>query len=221
MGDHIQISKDERIEILRGEKSEFPKYTGQLLNLANQTAKSTRQSLVGDMNSLLDEFEENHPNGTFEEWKEFYLNEHDGKEKLAESAAELFEMIEKMQEAIMEIDEEMAHEFVHEMVLYKTFLGNDVTRVVLEKLAELYKMEYTIASEEDTVDAYLGDQPLQIISSEEQPMLKSSPRHESIPAVIYQINSPDRSLEVDTHQLSRELGVTPTEQGLHPRLDSF
>lgn len=47
------------------ENPEFPKYTTQILNLANQNAQATRPKVVGQMSELIKEF----TGRTLEEWE--------------------------------------------------------------------------------------------------------------------------------------------------------
>ena len=48
--------------------SEFPKYTTQLMNIANQNSQATRPRHVGQLSELIQEF----PGQTFEEWVTWY-----------------------------------------------------------------------------------------------------------------------------------------------------
>lgn len=221
MDNNIRISKEEREKITKGEVEEFPKYTTQLLNLANRNAQSTRQNVVGNMNELLKEFGDRYPNGTYEDWKEFYLKEQNGEERLEESTQKLFEMILRMKEAMKEIDEEMARRFVNDLVLYRTYMGEDVEEVVFQKLSGLYGLDYEPPSTNDKADGYLGDQPVRIVSFKDKPDKSDNKKIDNIPTVYYHINKHDQSIEVDTHQLSRELGVVVTEEGTHKRLDNY
>ena len=43
----IKIKNEELIQELIGETKDFPKYTTQLMNLANQNAQGTRPRVVG------------------------------------------------------------------------------------------------------------------------------------------------------------------------------
>ena len=51
-----------------GEIKEFPKYTTQLLNLANQNAQGTRPKVVGQMSDLIQEFKGN----KYDDWSKWY-----------------------------------------------------------------------------------------------------------------------------------------------------
>ena len=62
----LKIKNQELQEIVAGEIIDFPKYTTQLINLANQNSQGTRPRIVGQMSELVQEFE----GGSINEWKE-------------------------------------------------------------------------------------------------------------------------------------------------------
>jgi len=69
MKTRIRIPFDEIKELLGTEKFEFPKYSTQLLNLANQNAQGTRPSVVGQMSELIQEFS----GQSITEWEKWYI----------------------------------------------------------------------------------------------------------------------------------------------------
>ena len=52
----LRITNQELAADLSGCALAFPKYTTQLMNLANQNAQGTRPSVVGQMSELIQEF---------------------------------------------------------------------------------------------------------------------------------------------------------------------
>ena len=48
----LKIKNAELVSDIVGEVNEFPKYTTQLINLANQNAQGTRPIVVGQMSDL-------------------------------------------------------------------------------------------------------------------------------------------------------------------------
>jgi hypothetical protein len=52
----IKIKNEEVTRLLDAEAVSFPKYTTQLINLANQNAQGTRPETVGQMSELIKEF---------------------------------------------------------------------------------------------------------------------------------------------------------------------
>jgi len=67
----IKIKNEELIEDIVGKVTEYPKYTTQIMNLANQNAQGTRPKVVGQMSELIQEF----PGKRYEEWVEWYESE--------------------------------------------------------------------------------------------------------------------------------------------------
>ena len=56
--------------------TEFPKYTSQLINWANQNAQGTRAKIVGQMSDLFPEFLNSVKNVTIESWEDWYLEKY-------------------------------------------------------------------------------------------------------------------------------------------------
>ncbi|MFB6189179.1 MAG: MjaI family restriction endonuclease [Halapricum sp.] len=72
MSETIKITEEEREKLVADIDPEFPKYTTQILNTANQNSQGTRARVVGQMSEIIEEFKEQHPEGGYEEWEEFY-----------------------------------------------------------------------------------------------------------------------------------------------------
>ncbi len=53
MKKHIKIPCSEVKALLGSETFDFPKYTTQVINLANQNAQGTRPAIVGQMSELI------------------------------------------------------------------------------------------------------------------------------------------------------------------------
>ena len=62
------LKNSEIIEAIIGDVSVFPKYTTQIMNLANQNAQGTRPRIVGQMSELLVEC----PKGDYKQWVDWY-----------------------------------------------------------------------------------------------------------------------------------------------------
>lgn len=200
----VKISEDERKALATGESSEFPKYTTQILNIANQNAQGTRPKVVGSMNSIIEEFQEEYPEGGFEDWAQFYREAHDGEDRLEEATERVTDMIHKMAEAMDKIDRGMVREWIEDLVLWKTFQGFDVQRVVLRKLADRIGVSYELGGPEDEskgIDGYLGDQPVSIkpATYQEKPHLREDIE---APIVFYEEYASSKALRVFTEELS-------------------
>jgi len=67
----IKIKNDEVVRLLGGKSYSFPKYTTQLINLANSNAGGTRPKIVGQMSELIQEFD----GRCLDDWEQWYLAE--------------------------------------------------------------------------------------------------------------------------------------------------
>jgi hypothetical protein len=166
MSQTIRLSEEEREELVADIDPEFPKYTTQILNTANQNSQGTRPNTVGQLNEIIEEYKKEYPEGDYEDWKEFYFENYDGEEKIVEATDKVFEMVVKMREAAEEIDREMVNRWVRDLVLYKTYTGlGRNEEAILNKLSEEYNLPYELGTAEDEskgIDGYLGDQPVSV-----------------------------------------------------------
>lgn len=162
----IRLSEKEREELVADIDPEFPKYTTQILNTANQNSQGTRPNTVGQLNEIIEEYKEEYPEGDYEDWKEFYFENYDGEEKIEEATDKVFEMVVKMREAAKEIDREMVNRWVKDLILYKTYTGlGRNEEAILKKLSEEYGLPYELGTAEDEskgIDGYLGNQPVSV-----------------------------------------------------------
>ncbi len=68
----IKLKNTEIQEYVNAPASEFPKYTTQLMNVANQNSQATRPRHIGQLSDLIQEF----PGQTFEEWVTWYQEQY-------------------------------------------------------------------------------------------------------------------------------------------------
>ncbi|MDR9429988.1 MAG: MjaI family restriction endonuclease [Natronomonas sp.] len=162
----IRLSEDEREELVADIDPEFPKYTTQIMNTANQNSQGTRPATVGQLNEIIEEYKEQYRDGDFEDWRQFYFENYDGDENIEEATDKVFDMVVKMREAAEEIDREMVNRWVKDLVLYKTYTGlGRNEEAVLKKLSEEYDLPYELGTAEDEskgIDGYLGSQPVSV-----------------------------------------------------------
>ena len=137
----------------------FPKYSTQIINIANQNSRGTRPENVGQLSDLFKEekFE------TVEKWKEWYLSNHPNKVEVAINKIML--MVTNLREVMDEIDEELITKWVEDLLFRKTFNGLIIQESILKYLAEKHEMEYTPSTKEDEskhIDGYLDDIPISV-----------------------------------------------------------
>jgi hypothetical protein len=152
--------KNERItQDLIGEKFEFPKYTTQIMNLANQNAQGTRPRVVGQMSELIEQC----PKGTYDDWVKWYSEQ---MPKAIDDATErVYEMVQNLASAIKLIDKELVRKWVEDLVLTKTFTGFCFQQSILKTIAEKKHVRYRRATPEEesrNIDGYIGNVPVSI-----------------------------------------------------------
>jgi len=155
----IKIKNKELIQELIGEIKEFPRYTTQILNLANQNSQGTRPRVVGQLSELIKEC----PEKTYEGWKSWYLAKHP---KAIENTSEkINEMVNNLKEAIQKIDKTMIKKWVEDLVLEKTFIGLRFQEAILKKIAGIKKIEYRLSTPQEEskgIDGFIGNDAISI-----------------------------------------------------------
>ena len=111
----IKIHNSNIQKLVSGSVPEFPKYTTQIINLANSNSQGTRPKQVGQMSDLIQEFKGNSLN----DWRRWYLNKQP--QALDNAFSKIFPMIESFKKAIVEIDEDMVKQWIEDLIILKTF----------------------------------------------------------------------------------------------------
>lgn len=159
MKTQFKISSAEIKSLIGIESFEFPKYSTQILNLANSNAQGTRPAVVGQMSDLIQEFS----GKSIKEWEKWYLERHpDAIEKATEK---ITEMVENFKVVINQIDKEMISNWVKDLVIIKTFMGLKFQEAILSKVANIFNTTYRLSPPEDEskgIDGYIGDLPISI-----------------------------------------------------------
>ena len=154
------ILKNSRItQDIVGKTNEFPKYTTQIMNLANQNAQGTRPKVVGQMSELIEEC----PKGTYEQWVKWYS---DRMPQAVDDATEkVYGMVQNLAAAIKLVDKSLVRKWVNDLVLTKTFAGFCFQESILKVIAERRWVKYRRATPEEEsrfIDGYIGDIPVSI-----------------------------------------------------------
>lgn len=155
----IKIKNQELIQELVGTPAEFPKYTTQILNIANQNSKGTSPKVVGQLSELINEC----PEKTYEGWKKWYLVGHpDAVDNATEKIAG---MVKNLAGAIELIDTPMVKRWVEDLVLEKTFIGLRFQEAILKKIAFIKSQNYRLSTPDEEsrgIDGFVGDTPISI-----------------------------------------------------------
>lgn len=191
----IKIKNKELIQELIGEIKEFPRYTTQILNLANQNSQGTRPRVVGQLSELIKEC----PEKTYEGWKNWYLTKYP---RTIENASEkINEMVNNLKEAIQKIDKTMIKKWVEDLVLEKTFIGLRFQEAILKKVANIKKEKHRLSTPQEEskgIDGFIGDIPISI-----KPITYRTKKslRENIDAKIIYYDKTKSGLNIDASEL--------------------
>ncbi len=155
----IKISFEQIKKYLGSSLEEFPKYSTQILNLANQNSQATRPKIVGQLSDLIQEFKGN----KIERWEEWYLKKYPKAIEMATN--KLKDMVNNLKNSINKIDDEIIKKWVKDLVVIKTFVGLKFQEAILKKGAELLKNNYRLATpteESKGIDGFIGNIPVSI-----------------------------------------------------------
>jgi uncharacterized protein YukE len=155
----LKLTNEEIKELLGGKSLDFPKYSTQILNLANQNAQGTRPAVVGQMSELIHEFS----GKSIEEWENWYLESHP--DAIQKAAEKVTQMIENFRSVINKIDRQMIENWVRDLVIIKTIIGLRFQEAIMMKTSNQLKTNYRFASPEEEskgIDGYIGDIPISI-----------------------------------------------------------
>ncbi len=152
--------KTKEIRKLMGiESPKFPKYTTQILNLANQNSQATRPPTVGKMSELIKEFK----GRTIKDWEEWYLEKHSN--AIENATNKILNMINNLKHAINKIDGEMVQKWSYDLIIVKTYIGLKFQEAVLKKISEKFNTTYKLANpkeESKGIDGYIGEIPVSL-----------------------------------------------------------
>lgn len=155
----FKIKNEELIAEISGEAKVFPKYTTQIINLANQNSQGTRPKVVGQLSDLIQKC----PHKEYEKWKEWYLEQQP--EAIDKATEKIFEMVKNLKESINKIDKEMVRDWVKDLVIDKTFIGLKFQEAILKRVATLKKTNYRLSNPQEEskgIDGFIGENPVSI-----------------------------------------------------------
>jgi hypothetical protein len=155
----IKIKNDELAKDIVGDIESFPKYSTQLINLANQNAQGTRPNIVGQMSDLIQEF----PGKNYTEWVKWYQSRNAN--AIENATNKVYEMIKKLREVMEIIDKDLVRKWVRDLVLTKTYTGLRFQESILKRIAKVKRQSYHLSNPEEEsrgVDGFIGDTPVSI-----------------------------------------------------------
>ena len=193
----VKLSSENIRQLLDIDPLDLPKYTSQIMNLANQNAQGTRPRVVGQLSELIKEFD----GRTVEEWEKWYLARYG--DKLDEARNRIRKMIHNLQEAIHLIDDEVINRWVNDLVIVKTFIGLRYQQAILAEIANRLDLDYRLAeSDEESkgIDGFIGKTPVSIKPITYKTMNRLQ---EGMPSVIiyYEKVKNDLTIEFDEKEI--------------------
>lgn len=148
-----------RIKYYNDTITEFPKYTSQIINLANGNAQGTRPNVVGNLSQLFPEYVEQAVEEiSLEGWKKWYLEKFP--DKIDSAVTKILVQIENLKNAFNYIDDDLVKMWVEDLVFNKTFDGMYVQKAILAFLADQKNESYRLATPEEEskgIDGYVGE----------------------------------------------------------------
>jgi hypothetical protein len=142
---------------------ELPKYTSQLINLANQNAHGTRPKVVGQLSELFPEYLNSVLDPTKEGWEKWYLENYP---IAMDTAVEKINgQIENLKNALPLVTKEMIKSWVSDLIINKTFNGLYFQKAILQAVAKKENTTFRLANpseESQGIDGYIGDMPVSI-----------------------------------------------------------
>ena len=144
---------------LIGSRPAYEKYVSPLINLANRFAQATRRNQVGQVSELIRQC----PAQDYEGWRDWYLTRHPT--AIDQATDRIVSMLERMRDAMNDIDRDTVRRWVTELVLEQTYVGLRVERAILEEAAQRLGRTLRLSSPEDEsrgIDGYLDGRPVSV-----------------------------------------------------------
>ena len=155
----FRIKTKKITEDIIGKKVKFPKYTTQLMNLANRNSQATRPKHVGQLSELIQQFD----GREYDEWVTWYSDQHP--QSIDEAARKIHQMVLKMKRAMEKIDEEMIRKWAQDLILTKTYIGLRFQKSILMQIAKRKNTTFRLsapAEESKGIDGFIGLTPVSV-----------------------------------------------------------
>ncbi len=155
----FRIKTKKITEDIIGKKIKFPKYTTQLMNLANRNSQATRPKHIGQLSELIQQFD----GPGYDEWVTWYSDRHP--RAIDEATRKIHQMVVKMRRAMELIDEEMIGKWAQDLILTKTYVGLRFQKSILMQIAKRKDTTFRLsvpAEEAKGIDGFIGLTPVSV-----------------------------------------------------------
>ena len=159
----LTIKNEELLELNESSTPQFPKYTSQLINLANQNAQGTRPKVVGQLSELFQEYQKNTDEISIDTWKKWYLSKYS--KAIEDATNRIYEQIQNLKNAITLIDRDMIQKWVEDLIITKTYNGLYIQKAIFSKIAKIKQKDFRLAKTEEEaigIDGYIDNVPYSI-----------------------------------------------------------
>ncbi len=159
----LTIKNEELLELNESSTPQFPKYTSQLINLANQNVQGTRPKVVGQLSELFQEYQKNTDEISIDTWKKWYLSKYP--KAIEDATNRIYEQIQNLKNAITLIDRNMIQKWVEDLIITKTYNGLYIQKAILSKIAKIKQKDFRLAKTEEEaigIDGYIDNVPYSI-----------------------------------------------------------
>jgi len=155
----IRIKTKNITEDIIGKKIKFPKYTTQLMNLANRNSQATRPKHIGQLSELIQQFD----GLDYDDWVTWYTGRHP--QAIDEATRKIYQMVLKMKRAMERIDEAMVKKWAQDLILTKTYIGLRFQKSILIQIAKRKNLTFRLATpseEAQGIDGFIGLTPVSV-----------------------------------------------------------
>ena len=159
----LTIKNEELLELNESSTPQFPKYTSQLINLANQNAQGTRPKVVGQLSELFQEYQKNTDEISIDTWEKWYLSKYP--KAIEDATNRIYEQIQNLKNAITLIDRDMIQKWVEDLIITKTYNGLYIQKAIFSKIAKIKQKDFRLAKTEEEaigIDGYIDNIPYSI-----------------------------------------------------------
>lgn len=155
----IRIKTQKITEDIVGAKITFPKYTTQLMNIANRNSQATRPRHVGQLSELIQQFD----GDDYDDWVAWYTERRP--QAIAAASQKIYQMVVKMRRAMDRIDEAMVKKWTRDLILTKTYIGLRFQKSILKQIAARKNTTFRLATpgeEARGIDGFIGSTPVSV-----------------------------------------------------------
>lgn len=206
MTETITVSPNERKQLTTGDGKKAPKYTFYALNNAVKYSSANQKTTIGKITEIYEEFEEEQPDGDFDDWRNYYYNHHNGRKRLDEATERAYDMFLTIRAAIDEVDRNDVRDFVEGLVLNGTYSNQNAYESVVEKITGSRLGCEPLAPDEgpDGCDLRLGDRYVSIQPKGMRSETLFSDRNDVV-TFYFKENENNNGLEIDVSESNMTL----------------